>query len=101
MIRHIVMWNFKGQIDASQRAEGALRIKQELESLRERMDGIVSLRVETEPLRGSNADLMLDSVFESMEALDAYQIHPEHAHVSRFVGSLVENRRCFDFWQED
>ena len=34
------------------------------------------------PLASSNADVMLDSVFESEEALKAYAVHPEHVAVA-------------------
>lgn len=101
MVRHIVSWNLKPELSEEERRAGAARIKLELESLKEKINGIISLKVITEPLRGSSADICLDSLFESKEALDAYQIHPEHTHVSRFVGTLVTDRRCVDFTEED
>ena len=40
---------------------------------------------------------MLNSVFESEEALNNYQVHPEHVKVAAFVRSITCNRMCMDF----
>ncbi|MHC5373069.1 Dabb family protein [Enterococcus sp. LJL120] len=45
----------------------------------------------------SNHDVAVYSLFESAEALAAYQIHPEHVPVSNWASSVVENRVCLDF----
>ena len=41
---------------------------------------------------------MLDSCFESKEALKGYSTHPEHVFVANtFVRPFVANRACIDF----
>ncbi|MCL2852849.1 MAG: Dabb family protein [Defluviitaleaceae bacterium] len=29
----------------------------------------------------------------------AYQTHPEHKRVSEFVGSVMQNRACIDYYE--
>jgi hypothetical protein len=45
----------------------------------------------------SSADLALYSEFASREALDAYQIHPEHKAIMPFVGEARSERRMVDY----
>ena len=94
MINHIILWNFKEELATE---ENKLRMKNELESLKEKIPGIVKIEVNMSPVAGSNADVMLNSIFENEEALNNYQVHPEHVKVASFVRSITCNRMCFDF----
>ena len=58
----------------------------------------MSIRVETRRLPSSNADLMLDSSFESPAALAAYATHPAHVAVADGkVRPYTAVRSCLDF----
>ena len=60
--------------------------------------GLVSIHVQTESLESSTADLMLDSCFESAEALKGYAVHPAHVAVAdSAVRPNMEVRMCLDF----
>ncbi|MBQ1609177.1 MAG: Dabb family protein, partial [Lachnospiraceae bacterium] len=49
-------------------------------------------------LETSNADLMLDSTFESFEALKGYAVHPDHVAVADgAVRPYTKLRSCLDF----
>ncbi|MEG0153485.1 MAG: Dabb family protein [Cellulosilyticaceae bacterium] len=50
-----------------------------------------------EPLKSGSFDVILLSEFDSVEILEAYQTHAEHLQVSRFVGSVLSNRKCIDY----
>ncbi|MFJ5763920.1 Dabb family protein [Lysinibacillus sp. NPDC093210] len=97
MIRHIVMWNHKDEFNEEQKAHNAQIVKTELESLTDKINGIISLNVITNPLASSNRQVLLISLFESEEHLQQYQIHPDHVRVSQLVGSLMKDRICIDF----
>jgi heme-degrading monooxygenase HmoA len=97
MLRHIVMWNYKDGFTEAENKLNAERVKYELESLTSFIDGIVELNVYINELSSSNKDVILNSLFESEEALAAYQVHPEHRRVSAFVGTVLRNRACFDY----
>lgn len=97
MIRHIVSWNFKEGFSPEENAAYAKKIKQDLESLRGVVPGIAELKVLIDLLPSGNVDVVLNSLFENAEALDSYQIHPEHKKAGAFIGQVMENRRCIDY----
>jgi len=45
----------------------------------------------------SNYDIALICDFESIEALDQYQIHPTHKKFGDYIVTIRENRSCIDF----
>ncbi|MFO1298694.1 MAG: Dabb family protein [Rubrivivax sp.] len=91
MIKHIVMWNVRGD-DAQARARAALRVKAEFESLRGRVPGLLHLEVGVDESRIDYAcDVVLYTEFASREALAAYAEHPEHLRdPARLPGAVSE-----------
>ncbi len=62
------------------------------------MPGLVSVHVQTQHLDSSNADLMLDTTLESVEALKGYAVHPEHLKVANgVVRPNTKQRVCIDY----
>ena len=60
--------------------------------------GLVEIHVNTNALPSSNADLMLDTTFESAEALKGYSTHPAHVAVANSkVRPYYKNRICLDY----
>ena len=99
-VRHIVTWNFKEELSGSEKIVHGKKIKEDLERLTEVMDGIICLKIHVNLLSSSNRDILLDSIFESEETLKAYQIHPEHEKVSKYVGAVCKDRACVDYFEE-
>ena len=97
MIKHIVMWNVRGD-DAAARARHIALIKTEFESLRGRIPGLLQLEVGVDESRIDYAcDVVLYSEFASREALAAYADHPEHLRVRRTLGDLRIARHQVDY----
>lgn len=97
MIKHIVMWNVRGD-DAAARARHIALIKTEFESLRGRIPGLLHLEVGVDESRIDYAcDVVLCSEFASREALAAYADHPEHLRVRRTLGDLRIARHQVDY----
>ena len=98
MVRHVILWKVKSEYTSEERTRAIFGVKEALEALLGKIPGLVSIRVVTEALPSSNADLMLDSLFESEEALAGYQSHPDHvAAANGFVRPHMETRLCLDF----
>lgn len=97
MIKHVILWNLKDELSENEKKESALRIKVELEELKGKVPGLLEIKVIVDGIAGSNAEVMLDSTFESEEALNGYQIHPEHVKAATFVRSVTCNRMCMDY----
>ncbi len=98
MVKHIIIWKLKEELTDNEKTEIKARIKQNLEALVGKIDGLLDVKVQTEHLASSNGDLMLDSTFESEAALKSYATHPEHVLVAdRDVRPFTAQRSCIDF----
>lgn len=98
MVKHIILWTLKDTLSASEKETVKQEIKEGLEGLAGKIPGLLAIHVQTESLSGSNADLMLDSSFESEEALKAYAVHPAHVAVADGkVRPFTAIRSCLDF----
>ena len=98
MVKHIIIWTFKEMSDAEKEKVKA-GAKEGLEGLKGKIPGIVDIKViTTGRLESSTADMMLDSTFESVEALKAYSKHPDHLAVANTkVRPYTASRACLDF----
>ena len=98
MVKHVILWQLKDELSNSEKADVKAGIKAGLESLQGKIPGLVEIRVEINPLASSNADVMLDSAFESEEALKGYAVHPEHVAVADGrVRPYTKSRVCMDY----
>ena len=97
MVNHYVFWNFNESLTIEERDEAGNKVKELLEAVGKAVPGVVSLEVFINQLESSNRDVALISRFESVEALNAYQVHPEHVKAASYVGTVTTNRTCFDF----
>ncbi|MBR3961296.1 MAG: Dabb family protein [Clostridia bacterium] len=95
MVKHIILWRLKEEYKNDDVKAG---IKNGLEALLGVVPGLLEIKVQTECLPSSNADVMLYSVFDSAEALKGYAVHPEHVQVAdTFVRPYTATRTCIDF----
>ena len=98
MIKHVILWKLKDDLGGQSKEKIAQNIKSNLEALVGKVPGLISARVNINPLPSSNADVMLDSELENEEALKAYQTHPEHVKAAdTFVRPYTEIRMCMDY----
>ncbi len=98
MVKHIILWQLKDELTNEEKDSVKAGIKEGLESLQGKIDGLLEIKVETEGLPSSNADVMLHSVFDSAEALKGYAVHPAHVEVADTkVRPYTKTRLCLDF----
>ena len=98
MVKHIILWTLKSEYTAQEKESIKSGIKEGLEGLTGKLDGLVDIKVITGGLSSSNADLMLDSTFADEAALKAYATHPEHVAVADGkVRPYTAVRSCLDF----
>jgi hypothetical protein len=97
MIRHVVTWKLAAE-DADERAEQAAEVARMLNAL----DGVVpQLRSISAGANSAypdtNWDVTLVADFDSVAALEEYQVHPAHEEVVAYVRSVVASRVAVDF----
>lgn len=98
MVKHIILWTLK-DMSEEEKASVKAGIKEGLEGLKGKIPGLVDIKViATGRLGSSTADLMLDSTFETAEALKNYSKNPEHVTVANGkVRPFTASRSCLDF----
>ena len=96
MVKHVILWKLKE--DVADKASVKAGIKSGLEDLKGVVPGLVEIVVRTEGLASSNADVMLDSTFETEAALKGYAVHPAHVAVANGkVRPFTQTRLCLDY----
>ncbi|MFL9871953.1 Dabb family protein [Paraburkholderia megapolitana] len=97
MIRHIVMWQVRGDT-AQEKRISSDRVKEAFEGLRGRIPGMRHLEIGIDSSTVDYAcDVVLVSDFESREALEAYANHPEHLRVRQQLGDVRTARYQVDY----
>ena len=98
MVKHVILWKLKEEVAGDAKEKVLNEMKENLEALVGKVPGLLSLEIVTKPLASSNADVMLDSMLESEEALKGYQSHPEHVAVADGkVRPYTKARFCMDY----
>lgn len=97
MVNHIVCWNFKEELSKEEKIVAGNTIKEKLEAIKDCVSGAVSIQVIINQMESSTKDIALISSFESVEALNAYQVSPEHVEAAKYIKTVVCDRVCFDY----
>jgi len=97
MVKHIVMWKLKEEAHGNDKATNAKLVKEKLETLNGKIEGLLKLEVGIDFLGGSNFDVVLYSELSKKEDLDTYQNHPLHQAVLPFIREAVTDRKAVDF----
>lgn len=98
MVKHVILWQLKDELSAEEKESVKKGIKAGLEGLQGLIPGLLEIKVQTECMASSNADVMLDSTFEDEAALKGYAVHPAHVEVADTkVRPFTKSRVCMDF----
>ena len=98
MVKHIILWQLKDEFSAEEKKVIKAEMKEALEGLVGKIPGLLEVKVQTEGLSSSNAEVMLDTSFTDEAALKVYAIHPEHVAVADGkVRPFTKTRLCLDF----
>lgn len=94
MIRHIVAWTLAADTP-DQRAADIQGLREHLEPLTA-LPGVQSIVVRGDIGVDGNWDALLVGDYDSVEALDAYRVHPEHLAAVEYVRSVTTDRVSVD-----
>ena len=96
MVKHMLIWKLKltgEELEAQKKL-----VKENLEGLGGKVPGLLEMHIQIDNLETSNGDMMMDSTFESFEALKGYSKHPDHVHVAEtYIRPYIETRLCIDY----
>jgi hypothetical protein len=95
MIKHIVFWNIKKDLDF----EGVYEeMKIRVEEMNGKIPGLIKVELGRD-FNGSDSayDVALYSELEDKKALVTYQEHPVHQLVKEFIGAVTSDRAVVDY----
>lgn len=95
MVKHIVMWNVKENLNKKNVVN---ELKLRLEALVDTIDPLNSVQVGINYNQSSACrDIVLYTEFDDHAALEAYLIHPAHIEIGGFVKDVTKDRVVTDF----
>ena len=99
MIKHIVMFKLQEEVNRKSKIENLKEICARANELKDKISEIVTLEAKTNDLLApeSNYDFVLICDFESIDKLNAYQVHPDHVGFGKFITPLRDLRACIDY----
>ena len=97
MSRHVVSWKLAAE-DPTVRAEQASEVAARLTALVGVVPQLRSLSAGANvAYPDANWDVTLVADVDSLEALEAYQVHPAHKEAGAYIKSVVASRVAVDF----
>ena len=95
MIKHIVFWKIKADLDFDGVFE---EMKIRVEDMNGKIPGLLKVELGRDFNRSDFAfDVVLYSELEDKEALALYQDHPVHQLVKEFIGAVTSDRAIVDY----
>lgn len=98
MLKHIVMFKLKeanGKSEYENAVEAKARFDKVIENVAELKKGEVVINSADAPQ--SNYTIALICNFESIDDLNAYQVHPIHKEFGAFIAEIKTDRACIDY----
>jgi len=95
MVKHIVFWTIKEDLDI----EGVYEeMKIRVDAMNGEIPGLKMVEVGKDFL-GNDAsyDVALYAELDNKEDLETYQNHPKHLHVKEFIGAVTSSRCVVDY----
>ena len=101
-LKHIVMWKFKEEAEGCSREENIEKVISGLSALMGVVPELKHIELHPDILHSSGSyDLMLTCCVDSMDAMQAYQVHPAHVEMKSFIHKVITDRATVDFMVND
>jgi len=98
MIKHIVLFKLLDNAEGKTKEENAKFIKEKLEELNGVVPGLIKLEVGINfTVSDTASDVVVNSEFESKEALEGYIVHPQHKEIAEYIAKVRSERRVVDY----
>jgi hypothetical protein len=97
MVKHVVLFKFKSEINAADKKQKLAAIKSDLEELENSIDCLLFIEVGLNANPAETYDMALTTEFKSFEDLKAYVVHPEHQRVAAVIREILDQRACVDY----
>lgn len=98
MIKHIVIFKLKaadGKSELENAVEAKARFNKVIENVPSLKNGKAVINSADAPENNFTIALLCD--FDSIDDLNAYQIHPVHKEFGEFIAAIKTDRACIDY----
>lgn len=98
MIKHIVMFKLKdaeGRTEYENAVEAQKRFENVIANVPQLKKGEIVINSKDAPQDNYTISLLCD--FETIDDLNAYQVHPAHVEFGKFIGTVRTARACIDY----
>lgn len=98
MIKHIVMFKLKdteGKTAYENALEAKERFNDVIANVKELKKG--EIVINSKDADQSNYTISLLCDFDTIDDLNAYQVHPAHVAFGKFIGTVKTDRACIDY----
>lgn len=97
MVKHIVLFKLKSDVEASVKEAVMHDFKQAIEALPVQIPFIKHVEVGLNINPDEQWNIALYSEFDTLEQVKAYAIHPAHVAAARLLADVKESRSCVDY----
>ncbi len=101
MLKHIVMWKLKDFAEGRTKAENIEFIKERLTALIGVVPELRYVELGADALKSDMSyDMVLTCIFDDLDGMNAYRVHPEHVKVSNYIAKVRESRVVVDYYAD-
>lgn len=97
MIKHIVLFKLKEDLPENEKLQVMTNFKNAIESLPAKIPFIREIEVGLNKNTAETWDIALYSVFDSLEDVKAYSVHPDHVEAAKILANVKKDRSCVDY----
>lgn len=97
MVKHIVLFKLKEDLPLEEKKSIMNQFKDAIEALPTQIYFIREIEVGLNMNNSETWDIALYSVFDSLEDVKAYAIHPAHVAAAKILSTAKKDRSCVDY----
>ena len=99
MIKHIVLWKLDDSYLPAEKDAIKNALRKKLLDLQDEISELLHIKVylNSPEASANNNDILLDTIFNSMEDMTKYQSHPSHQKVVKYIQTLKIQRAAIDY----
>lgn len=98
MLKHVVMWKFKDEAEGNSKEFNMQYVIKGLSALLGVIPELKDVKLYRDEFHsGGSCDLILICLFDDMEDMLAYQIHPAHVEMKTFIHKVISDRMSADY----
>lgn len=97
MVKHIVLFKLKEELPLDEKKNIMNQFKSAIEALPAQISFIREIEVGLNMNSSETWDIALYSVFDNLDDVKAYAVHPAHVAAAKILATAKENRSCVDY----